>query len=134
MLILIINVVPWFVWGFFKLITPFIDPLTREKLKFNEALVNHVPATQLLKEFGGEVDFTYTHEAYWPALIALSSYRKAEMEAKWRQNGSRIGESEQFLKQGFSQDLHKDTVAATGAAKVESEMDSVTNGVASVAL
>jgi len=129
-----VRLVPWFVWGFFKLITPFIDPLTREKLKFNEALVNHVPATQLLTEFGGNVEFTYTHTAYWPALVALAAHRKAEMETRWRQNGMRIGESEQYLKQGFSQNLHNETAAATGAAKVESQMDSVTNGVASVAL
>ncbi|KAI9788427.1 MAG: hypothetical protein M1833_003008, partial [Piccolia ochrophora] len=32
---LVINL-PWFINGFFKLITPFIDPMTREKLKFNE--------------------------------------------------------------------------------------------------
>jgi len=87
-----------------------------------------------LTEFGGNVEFTYTHAAYWPALIALAAHRKAEMEARWRQNGMRIGESEQYLKQGFSQNPHNETVAATGAAKVESKMDSVTNGVASVAL
>jgi len=53
---LIINI-PWIVHGFFKLITPFIDPHTREKLKFNEDMRQYVPAEQLWTTFKGDLDF-----------------------------------------------------------------------------
>src|SRR5579871_4446538 len=39
-----LTVVPSFVKIFFKLISPFIDPNTREKLKFNENLREYVPS------------------------------------------------------------------------------------------
>ncbi|KAJ1329444.1 CRAL/TRIO domain-containing protein [Microdochium nivale] len=95
---LIINV-PWVVWGFFKLITPFIDPLTREKLKFNEDMTEFVPKEQLWKEFpGGEAEIEYDHSIYWPALEKLSSERRAEQTRRWEARGKQIGESEDYLR------------------------------------
>jgi CRAL/TRIO domain len=90
--------VPWVVWGFFKLITPFIDPLTREKLKFNEDIRIYVPPEQLWKEFNGDLDFEYDHTAYWPAFISLCNQRRAEYKARWEKAGKHYGESERYLK------------------------------------
>ncbi|KAI8622979.1 CRAL-TRIO domain-containing protein [Xylariaceae sp. FL1651] len=95
---LIINV-PWVVWGFFKLITPFIDPLTKEKIKFNEDMTQYVPSGQLLREYkGGELQFEYDHSVYWPALQKLCSERRAERLQRWEAGGRQIGESEDYLK------------------------------------
>ncbi|KEF53561.1 uncharacterized protein A1O9_10536 [Exophiala aquamarina CBS 119918] len=90
--------VPFYIWGFFKLITPFIDPLTREKIKFNEDMGLHVPREQLLKESGGLVEFEYDHEQYWPALNGLCEFKRAEQQARWKTGGKRIGEYEGYLK------------------------------------
>ncbi|KAI9830469.1 MAG: hypothetical protein M1826_004706 [Phylliscum demangeonii] len=96
---LIINV-PWAVWGFFKLISPFIDPLTREKMKFNEDLRRHVPPEQLWTMMGGELHFQYDHATYWPALNKLAAERKAIYRERWIRAGKKIGESEEYLKGG----------------------------------
>ncbi|KAI1422992.1 cral trio domain-containing protein [Xylaria sp. FL1777] len=94
---LIINV-PWVVWGFFKLITPFIDPLTKEKLKFNEDMTQYVTPEQLVTDFkGGQLPFEYDHSVYWPALMKLSNQRRAERLQKWEAGGKLIGESEDYL-------------------------------------
>ncbi|KAI9837224.1 MAG: hypothetical protein M1819_000298 [Sarea resinae] len=94
---LVINV-PWAVWGFFKLITPFIDPLTREKLKFNENLREHIPPSQLINTYGGDVEFVYDHSAYWPALVQLASERRKEFQDRWVSGGKKIGEYEAYLR------------------------------------
>lgn len=89
---------PWVVWAFFKIINPFIDPLTREKLKFDVDLRQVVPPEQLLKGYGGDCDFEYEHNAYWPALNKLVEQKKMEMLKRWDTAGKRIGESESYLK------------------------------------
>ncbi|KAI1363565.1 CRAL-TRIO domain-containing protein [Xylaria arbuscula] len=95
---LIVNV-PWVVWGFFKLITPFIDPLTKEKLKFNEDMTQYVTPEQLATDIkGGQLPFEYDHSTYWPALMKLSDQRRAERRQRWEAGGKMIGESEDYLK------------------------------------
>ena len=91
---------PWVVWGFFKLITPFIDPLTRQKLKFNENMTQYVPADQLWTEFGGKLEFDYDHATYWPALRKLCEERRASRKQRWVAGGSVIGEDEAYLAGG----------------------------------
>ncbi|KAL5366089.1 CRAL-TRIO domain-containing protein [Aspergillus floccosus] len=98
---LVINM-PFMIMGFFKLITPFIDPLTRLKLKFNEDLREHVPASQLMKSMGGDVEFRYDHSIYWPALNQLADQRRAAYRERWIQGGKRVGEYENYLKTGTS--------------------------------
>ncbi|KAE8156370.1 CRAL-TRIO domain-containing protein [Aspergillus tamarii] len=101
---LVINM-PFMIMGFFKLITPFIDPLTRQKLKFNEDLRQHVPAAQLMKSMGGDVEFRYDHATYWPTLNQLADQRRAAYRERWVQGGKRIGEYENYLKTGSSPSL-----------------------------
>ena len=93
------------IWGFFKLITPFIDPLTREKLKFNEDMARHVPPSQLLKQNGGEVEFEYDHTTYWPALIQLAETKRLVYQARWEEAGKHVGESEDYLRGGTEESL-----------------------------
>ncbi|MCJ1275057.1 hypothetical protein MMC21_002857 [Puttea exsequens] len=89
---------PWLIWGFFKMINPFIDPLTREKMKFDADLRQVVPPEQLLKKFGGDVEFEYYHEVYWPAVNGLAEQRKKEKVERWERAGKRVGESEFYLR------------------------------------
>ncbi|KAJ8456349.1 hypothetical protein ONZ45_g18756 [Pleurotus djamor] len=79
-LAIIINV-PFLVNAFFKLITPFIDPVTRAKMKFNPQVLDEGIFTpdMLMKEWwGGDVDFEYDHKKYWPALVSLCEERRAQ--------------------------------------------------------
>lgn len=98
-------IVPFVLWGFFKLITPFIDPLTREKLKFNEDMRTHVPPTQLLRENGGDVEFEYDHSIYWPALIKMAEQRRREYRERWIRGAKHVGEYEGYLRGGSEKSL-----------------------------
>ena len=69
-------------------------------MKFNEPLVDHVPAEQLQKHYGGKVDFEYKHEVYWPALNALCEKRRKDYVLRWERAGKRIGEFEAYLRGG----------------------------------
>ncbi|KAI2829092.1 hypothetical protein CBS63078_4400 [Aspergillus niger] len=111
---LVINM-PFMILGFFKIITPFIDPLTRQKLKFNEDLGQHVPPGQLMKSMGGEVEFRYDHSIYWPTLNKLADQRRAAYKERWIQGGKRVGEIENYLKTGTSPSLSQ-TEGANGTA------------------
>lgn len=93
--------VPWIVWGFFKIITPFIDPVTREKLKFNEDMKQYVPPEQLWSlDWGGDMDFEYDHATYWPALNEMCKQRREERLRRWEAAGKEVGESEDYLAGG----------------------------------
>jgi len=83
------------VWLLFKLVTPFLDPNTKEKLKFNENLREYVPPEQLPRDlFGGDCKFEYDHEVGWPECIKLALERKALYLDRWRAAGWGIGQSE----------------------------------------
>ncbi|KAL3460345.1 CRAL-TRIO domain-containing protein [Aspergillus heterothallicus] len=112
---LVINM-PFIILGFFKIITPFLDPVTREKLKFNEDLKKHVPPNQLLNSVGGEVDFEYDHSAYWPSLNKLAEIKRTEYRERWIKGGKRIGEYENYLKTGTSPSLSQRETETNGAA------------------
>ncbi|KAK9470532.1 CRAL-TRIO domain-containing protein [Dipodascopsis tothii] len=94
---LVINI-PWFVWTFLKIIYPFIDPLTREKLVFSEPLDKYVPAEQLDVEFGGKVRFPYDHAKYWPALESMCKAKRELYMRRWRDLGGPIGAPEEILR------------------------------------
>ena len=106
------QTVPWFVATFFRLISPFIDPVTKEKMIFNGDLTRHVPLQQLDKEYGGQVDFHYDHKTYWPALDQLCAQRRAEYSQRWADGGKLVGEYEAYLK-GGDQKCLRDSPAAT---------------------
>jgi hypothetical protein len=112
--------VPWYISGFFKLITPFIDPVTRTKLVFSEPIKNYVPSEQLLIPFGGDVDFEYNHDIYWPALDKLCTQRRKEYHGRWVKAGKAIGENETYLRGGDHASLdgkHKGTDFQSGVGE-----------------
>lgn len=93
----VLAAVPWIVQGFFKLITPFIDAMTREKLRFNEDLTTYVLPDQLWTDFEGKLNFEYDHAVYWPALQTLCAERRAARRERWLAGGKQMGESEDYL-------------------------------------
>lgn len=73
-------------------------------MKFNEPLTDHVPPPQLQKHFGGEADFEYQHDVYWPALNHLCEERRKAYRDRWEKAGSQIGASEWELRGGSAVD------------------------------
>ncbi|RFU75391.1 hypothetical protein TARUN_6840 [Trichoderma arundinaceum] len=126
---LIINV-PWLVQGFFKIITPFIDPVTREKLKFNEDMKQYVPEEQLWSsDWNGSLDFEYDHEAYWPALNELCKQKREQRLERWLAAGKAVGESEEYLTGGtdLSTTGFKYTANAEVVAETKEEAEAETS-------
>lgn len=79
---------PWYFWIFYKLIAPFIHPVTKAKIRFVEVksmkkikledeggqwanLLNYIDINMLEEDFGGELNFEYRHEVYWPHLCEV---------------------------------------------------------------
>ncbi|KAG2107058.1 CRAL TRIO domain-containing protein [Suillus discolor] len=50
-------------------ISPFLDPVTRDKMRFNPDLLELIPKSQLDSEFGGDFDFEFDHETYWKEIV-----------------------------------------------------------------
>lgn len=97
---LCINV-PWIFKAFWNAIYPFIDPVTKGKCKFDEAIKDEVPNTQLASDFGGLLDFPYEHDKYWPQLVELTNKRREEQLERFRtQCNSEIGASEWVIRGG----------------------------------
>lgn len=98
---LIINV-PFLLNAFYKLINPFIDPVSREKMKFNPQLVkdNIFTADMVMAEWGGDRSFEYVHEKYWPSLVEMCEARRKAWMDGWRAAGGKIGAKEWDYKSG----------------------------------
>lgn len=117
---------PWYVNTFFKLISGFIDPVTREKMKFNEDLKKYVPKEHLWKELGGDCNFKYEHNVYWPAFGKMAQGRRDAYKSRWENGGKRIGEFEEYLRGGQAKSLQQvekenapsPDAAAEGVAKL----------------
>ncbi|KAK1225009.1 Phosphatidylinositol transfer protein (PITP) [Marasmius sp. AFHP31] len=89
--------VPFLVTMFFKLVTPFIDPVTVQKLNFNPKVVEDgifTPDMIMKDGWGGDQDFEYKHEKYWPKLVELCEQRKTGWMENWRKLGGTVGISE----------------------------------------
>lgn len=86
--------IPFVAWTFLKIIHPFIDPLTREKLVFDQPFPNYVPLDQLDKDFGGKVNFKYDHDKYWHEMISLAEEKKRRYIKRFETFGLRVGLSE----------------------------------------
>ena len=69
-------------------------------MKFNVNMRDHIPPEQLLKDFGGDVDFAYDHTKYWPELVRLAGEKRSQYIARWKASGSKIGASEFDLRGG----------------------------------
>ncbi|RLV94262.1 Phosphatidylinositol transfer protein PDR16 [Spathaspora sp. JA1] len=90
--------IPWLGWTFLKIIHPFIDPLTREKLIFDEPFERYVPIQQLDVDFNGKVNFEYNHEKYWKKMIEVSQEKKRSYMERFEKFGGVVGLSEVDLR------------------------------------
>ena len=97
----LITHMPWMLNAFFKLITPFIDPVTKDKIRFNPKVIQDGLFTEdiVWKSFGGKIDFKYEHEVYWPHFIEYTSERKNKLLESWRALGGKVGLKEWDIKQ-----------------------------------
>lgn len=96
--------IPWLGWTFLKIIHPFIDPLTREKLVYQEPFPNYVPKEQLDKDFGGDVAFDYEQDQYWPVMNKIAAEKRKNYMAQFHRLGAQIGLSEVELRQPIAQE------------------------------
>ncbi|CAK9787087.1 CRAL/TRIO domain-containing protein [Cutaneotrichosporon oleaginosum] len=64
---LVVNM-PWWINAFFSAIQPFMDPITRDKIRFNPKLLELIDADQLDREYGGAYNYTFDKDVYWPAV------------------------------------------------------------------
>jgi hypothetical protein len=71
----VINV-PWYLNSFFSVLKPFLDPRTKDKIKFNPELTDLVVNEQLDEEFGGQHAFFYDHRVYMPALCSYCGIKE----------------------------------------------------------
>lgn len=96
----LITNVPFLVNAFFRIITPLLDPVTREKMRFNPACIKDGLFTpeMLMKEWGGAREFEYDHEQYWSALVKMCDERRMRMMDAWRSQGSTVGIKEWEVK------------------------------------
>ncbi|WFD41918.1 4-nitrophenylphosphatase [Malassezia psittaci] len=64
---------PKFISAFFSALSPFLDPVTKDKIRFNETnMTQYIPPEQLDDHFpGGTYPFEYDFSVYWPALIKV---------------------------------------------------------------
>lgn len=90
--------IPWLGWTFLKLIHPFIDPLTREKLVFDQPFVDYVPREQLDMDFKGDVNFEYDHDKYWNKMVQIADEKKHKYYERFELFGKKIGLSEVDLR------------------------------------
>ncbi|KAJ7475911.1 CRAL/TRIO domain-containing protein [Mycena latifolia] len=101
-LALILNV-PFLLNAFFKLITPFVDPVTRNKMKFNPQVIQDgifSPEMVMSEWWGGGCNFEYEHGKYWPALVSLCEERTKLWTATWYKMGGTVGLKESDYKTG----------------------------------
>ncbi|KAG7927309.1 hypothetical protein KL925_002680 [Ogataea polymorpha] len=97
---LFINI-PLIVWGFLKLCWPFVDSFTKQKCKFDEPFGEFIPPEQLAVNYGGDVNFEYVHDEYWPAMVELRNKKREVYIENYHRLGGGIGLSETDLRQGL---------------------------------
>ncbi|KAF7327687.1 CRAL/TRIO domain-containing protein [Mycena kentingensis (nom. inval.)] len=124
-LALILNV-PFLVNAFLKLIMPFVDPMTRTKIKFNPKVIEDgIFAPEMVTAgWGGSVELEYKHEEYWPALVAMTNERRALWTENWRALGAKVGLKETDFKTGQKGDASQ-AVAAPEAVTAPTEVAAV---------
>jgi CRAL/TRIO domain len=120
---LVLNV-PFLIHTFFKMISPFIDPITRNKIKYNPKPVEDglFAADELIKEggWGGTRNFVWDHKKYWPQLVQMCAETRAKQMARWRKLGARVGCDEWDYK---SEDFDDTSSSVSPGAALEAKAD-----------
>ncbi|KZP10091.1 CRAL/TRIO domain-containing protein [Athelia psychrophila] len=65
---LVVNL-PYLLNFFYKGISPFLDPVTRDKMRFNPNLLELIPKEQLDADFGGDYHFEFEKDSYWQQVV-----------------------------------------------------------------
>ncbi|KAG8934921.1 hypothetical protein FRC03_010166 [Tulasnella sp. 419] len=65
----IVTNLPTLLTFFYKGIQPFLDPVTREKMRFNPDLPSLIPLDHLDAEFGGNFHYEFDHKSYWTQIM-----------------------------------------------------------------
>lgn len=123
--------IPWLGWTFLKIIQPFIDPLTREKLVFDQPFPNYVPTDQLDKDFGGNVNFEYDHTKYWNEMIKIADEKNKNYQENFERLGSKIGLSEVDLRNPSTESIDSES---TTVGENDKNIIEVTQGLSNVSV
>ncbi|KAH8916776.1 CRAL/TRIO domain-containing protein [Atractiella rhizophila] len=121
---------PWLFGAFWKVVSPFVDPVSKSKIVFNATdLDQYVPPDQREKScFGGTCAFEYDHATYWSDLTKKVAERKAEMFNRWKELGGKIGEEEWRIRGGSPRegmDVKVTDEKATASKAVEEKKEQV---------
>ncbi|KAF5332569.1 hypothetical protein D9611_005169 [Ephemerocybe angulata] len=65
----LITNLPFILNFFYKGISPFLDPVTRDKMRFNPNLLDLIDANQLDADFGGSYNFEFEPHSYWDQIV-----------------------------------------------------------------
>ncbi|KAG9222181.1 hypothetical protein CCMSSC00406_0009006 [Pleurotus cornucopiae] len=65
---IVVNL-PYILSFFYKGISPFLDPVTRDKMRFNPDLLELIPKSQLDADFGGDYNFEFEPKSYWRQIV-----------------------------------------------------------------
>lgn len=92
-------------WGFYRLVSPFVDPVTKDKIRFNPDVRTLIPPSQLEKEnFKGDYDFVYNHEETYKFVDEMCRKKREEQYARWKQFGNgKCGLSEFIIRGGMEE-------------------------------
>ncbi|CAK9786200.1 CRAL/TRIO domain-containing protein [Cutaneotrichosporon oleaginosum] len=92
----------WAVRGFFGVMWPFIDPIVKAKMRIisgsSRISEKDVQRHALVRECGGDLEWSHEHNSYWPALINVCKKRRAEYERRFVALGPAIGIEERKYK------------------------------------
>ncbi|KAI0652648.1 CRAL/TRIO domain-containing protein [Trametes meyenii] len=66
---LVVNL-PMLLNFFYKGISPFLDPVTRDKMRFNPDLFELIPKEQLDADFGGDFEYEFEPKSYWEQIVS----------------------------------------------------------------
>ncbi|KAL6929201.1 hypothetical protein ACO0SA_002541 [Hanseniaspora valbyensis] len=83
--------IPWVDYALLKLISPLIDPNTKQRLVFDEPFTNRIDPHNLDYHYGGDLKFDYDHETYWPDFKTKIEKRRKDNYESWLKLGGTIG-------------------------------------------
>ncbi|KIM47652.1 hypothetical protein M413DRAFT_439323 [Hebeloma cylindrosporum] len=72
---IVVNL-PMLLSFFYKGISPFLDPVTRDKMRFNPDLFELIPKSQLDADFGGDHAYEFDAQSYWDQIVAACGIKE----------------------------------------------------------
>ncbi|KAI0814848.1 CRAL-TRIO domain-containing protein [Irpex lacteus] len=103
---LVVNL-PMILNFFYKGISPFLDPVTRDKMRFNPDVKELIPLEQLDADFGGEFEYEFEKNSYWEQIVKA---------CRIAPDGTRVEDDS---------DLHQQAAPATSSELPEKHVEKV---------